>query len=110
MDAAALFDKMKVDMTDAGVEPGRLFGAPALMVDGRAFACLKGEHMAFKLGRDSAPLTRALDLPGASLFDPSDQGRAFDDWVSVPVEECNEWERLAEEARQLAAGPASPAS
>lgn len=108
MDAGALFDKIKVDLADDGVEPGQLFGAQALTIRGKPFACLKDEHMAFKLGRDSSDLATALDLPGAALFDPSGQGRPFQDWVAVPVEECNEWEALAQQAlRSVAAEDAS---
>ena len=47
------------------------------MVNRKAMACLNGEAMAFKLGRDSPDHARALELPGAQLFDPSGMGRPF---------------------------------
>src|SRR4051794_28378838 len=96
MDAEARFDEIVDELAPRGVLPGALFGARSLTVEGTAFACLKGGQLAVKLGAGSAAHASALDLVGASLFDPSGKGRPFKDWVAVPVAESAAWGRLAE--------------
>src|SRR5215212_9805292 len=96
MDAEARFDEIVDDLAPRGVLPGALFGARSLTVDGTAFACLKSDQLAVKLGAGSAAHTGALALDGASLFDPSGKGRPFKDWVAVPVGESDQWGRLVE--------------
>jgi hypothetical protein len=96
MDAEARFDAIVEDMAPRGVLPGALFGARSLTVDGTAFACLKNDHLAVRLGVGSAAHAAALDLDGAALFDPSGKGRPFQDWVAVSTVHADEWPRLAE--------------
>jgi hypothetical protein len=96
MDAEARFDEIVDDLAPRGVLPGALFGARSLTLDGTAFACLKNGRLAVKLGSGSTVHAAALDLAGASLFDPSGKGRPFRDWVAVPIAEADEWGRLAE--------------
>lgn len=96
--ALAAFEGVAADLAGAGVALGQTFGARALMVNRKALACLNGDNMAFKLGRDSPDHARALLLPGARLFDPSGMGRPFKDWVDVPVGSAQEWPALAEAA------------
>ena len=96
MDAEARFDEIVDDLAPRGVLPGALFGARSLTHDGTAFACFKSDHLAVKLGAGTAAHTSALELSGASLFDPSGKGRPFKDWVAVPATELAEWRRLAE--------------
>jgi hypothetical protein len=96
MDAEARFDEIVDDLAPRGVLPGALFGARSLTMDSTAFACLKSDQLAVKLGAGSAAHAAALDLDGASLFDPSGKGRPFKDWVAVPAAQSGEWGRLAE--------------
>lgn len=100
--ATAAFEGIAADLAGAGVVLGQTFGARALMVNKKAMACLHGDGMAFKLGRDSAEHSRALLLPEAELFDPSGMDRPFKDWVEVPVGSAEAWPALAEAALAFA--------
>ena len=88
--AVDAFEGVAADLAGAGVALGQTFGSRALMVNRKA--------MAFKLGRDSPHHSRALELPGAQLFDPSGMGRPFKDWVEVPAASADAWPSLAEAA------------
>lgn len=88
----ALLDDIAAEL---GVTAGAMFGKRALKSGSKAFVCLKGDDLAFKLGAGTAEHTAALELPGACLFDPSGGGRPFKDWVAVPVAQSAEWPRLA---------------
>ena len=102
--AVDAFEGVAADLAGAGVGLGQTFGARALMVNRKALACLNGEAMAFKLGRDSPDHARALELPGAQLFDPSGMGRPFKDWVEAPAGSAGAWPSLAEAALAFTTG------
>lgn len=68
-----------------GVVAGRMFGAEALLLNGKAIVCAKREMVGFKLGEGTTAHTSALALPGAELFDPSGKHRPFRDWVAIPL-------------------------
>lgn len=89
--AKQAFHSVAEILADQGVVLGKTFGAQALMLNKKAIACLHGEKMAFKLGRESDRHAEALSLPGATLFDPSGMGRAFKDWVEIPLAEGINW-------------------
>jgi hypothetical protein len=99
--ATEAFEGLVADLSHAGVVAGQTFGSRALMLNRKAIACLSGDAMAFKLGRDSPGHARALLLPGAGLFDPSGMNRPFKDWVEVPVASAEEWSGLAEAAMEF---------
>ncbi|WP_196811012.1 hypothetical protein [Arthrobacter sp. 35W] len=105
--AVAAFESVAADLASTGVVAGKMFGARALLLDKKALACLNGEHMAFKLGRDSPRHAAALAVPGAELFDPSGMGRPFKDWVDVPLSETaaagSSWEDFGHDAVAAAA-------
>jgi hypothetical protein len=88
----ALLDEIAADL---GVPTGAMFGKRALKSGSKAFACLKGDDLAFRLGAGTPEHAAALALPDACLFDPSGGGRPFKDWVAVPVAQSAEWPRLA---------------
>ena len=79
------------------VEEGKWFGRPCLKVNGKAFAVLFDDDMAFKLTGDGH--REALQLAGAKLFDPQGSGRAFKEWVQVPGTEVASWSGLANKAQ-----------
>ncbi|XAS68717.1 hypothetical protein V3C33_05350 [Micrococcaceae bacterium Sec5.7] len=106
--ATDAFEGVAADAAGAGVVLGQTFGARALMINKKAMACLHGDGMAFKLGRDSPEHARALLIPGAELFDPSGMKRPFKDWVEVPVASADEWPGLAEAALAFAGAQPSP--
>ena len=83
-----------------GVSKSKMFGMPSIMVNGKAFAGLRGDSMIFKLtdaplAGPSGDLSRALALDGAKLFDPMG-GRPMKEWVAV--NQVEHWQELAEAA------------
>lgn len=104
MTSQGLFDSISAALAGAGVVKGTMFGVQALKSNRRAIACLHGEDMAFRLGRDSRAHGHAMALDGARLFDPSGAGRPFRDWVLVPPSACVHWQELAEAALDHAQG------
>lgn len=82
--------------THEAVVAGKLFGVRCIKANGKAFAAFHRGAMVFKL--DGAPHAEALALPGAALWDPSDEGRAMRAWVAVPAAHGARWEALAEAA------------
>lgn len=93
-----LFDDIASDLAPLGAVTGAMFGKRAIKAHGKAFVCLKGDRLAFKLGDGSAAHAEALALPGAELFDPSGKHRPFKDWVAVPHAQAAQWLELAETA------------
>lgn len=79
-----------------GVTLSQMFGKPCLKKEGKAFACLFGNHMVFKVAGQTH--RDALALPGACLFDPSGKGRPMKQWVQVPEDLQNQWKELASAA------------
>jgi hypothetical protein len=78
-----------------GVSKSQMFGMPCIKVNGKAFASLNGETMVFKLSGEERSL--ALGLVGSHLFEPM-AGREMKEWVQVPLEQGEAWQKLAENA------------
>jgi hypothetical protein len=97
-DPDALLDGLAADLAPRGVTVGAVFGKRALKAHGKAFACLKGDELAFRLGDGSAEHAEALALDGAGLFDPSARDKPFKDWVAVPAAHSDMWSRYAQAA------------
>lgn len=98
MNVNALFDKLVVDLSDAGVSEGpRAGGARFLVHDGVPFARLADERMAFRtppgtpVHEDAAALETSREL-------------ASGQWVEVPAADVSEWERLARRALRTMRG------
>lgn len=108
MNADALFDSLSYDLLGAGATPSTMFGKRSLTINGKAFACLKGDLLAFRLGAGSHEHQEALALPGAELFDPSGRAHPFKDWVAIPVANADQWPQFGDAAiihtKSLAAG------
>ncbi|WP_431278459.1 hypothetical protein [Leifsonia poae] len=96
MDPETAFPDVAAELAGAGVVSGKMFGHPALKLNGKVFACEFYGAMAFKLGRETTVHAEALLLPGAVLFDPSRQDRPFQDWVEVPAASADQWPMLAQ--------------
>ena len=94
------FDEIVDDLKMLGVTAGSMFGARGAKADGKVFACLQADAMAFRLGADSTVHAKALALSGAELWDPSGMHKPFKDWVIVPSEHSDDWGHLAESALQ----------
>jgi hypothetical protein len=88
------YDVIAAGHEAAGVKASSMFGRPTLKRDGKAIGGLWGDAMTFKLAPDA--LADALRLEGARQFDPSGLGRPMKAWVVIPLEQSEEWERLAQ--------------
>ncbi|MBA8950386.1 hypothetical protein ACFQU9_39975 [Actinomadura namibiensis] len=100
MSAEEDFKQVGAELADLGVAVSSMMGRPALKDrNGKVFASLQRDGaMVFRLVRDTPEHAAALKLPGASLFDPSRQGREVKDWVVVPHSSADQWTDLAEAA------------
>ncbi len=79
------------------VESSRMFGKRCLKIGGKAFAAEYLTTMVFKLTGEEH--RRALELPGATLWDPSGRNRPMKEWVQVPADCYGSWLGLAQSAR-----------
>ncbi|MEV5897373.1 hypothetical protein [Nonomuraea fuscirosea] len=100
MSAEEDFKQVGAELADLGVRIYRMMGRPALKDQaGKVFASLQRDGaMVFRLVRETPEHAAALRLAGASLFDPSGQGREMKDWVVVPHTSAGQWTDLAEAA------------
>ncbi len=98
------FDELAGRLAIEGATRGQMMGRPMLSVGGKMFACLSGPVLAVKLGRSTEEFAAALDLPGADVFKPGgDSKRSFLDWVALPLDAVDEWERYARAAMDFTA-------
>ncbi|MEU8385761.1 hypothetical protein [Streptosporangium sp. NPDC048865] len=100
MSAEEDFARVGAELADLGVGISRMMGSPALKDRaGKVFASLQRDGaMVFRLVRETPEHADALQLAGASLFDPSGRGREMKDWVVVPHSSAGRWTDLAEAA------------
>jgi hypothetical protein len=114
-DAVQEFDRV-VDALGPEVERKRMMGSAVLMREGKMVACLNGDLLAVKLGRDRPEHAEALAVPGAATWSPQPSRNGFTDWVGMPLAASGvwlDWVRtaidLADEAALTAASkPAKP--
>lgn len=114
-DAMPEFDRI-VETLGPEVERKRMMGSAVLMREGRMVACLNGDLLAVKLGRDRSEHAEALAVPGAATWSPQPSRNGFTDWVGMPLAANGvwlDWVRtaidLADEAALTAASkPAKP--
>ena len=101
IDARIHYDEVVSELTATSpATSGKMFSMPCLKMNGQVFAGLYRGAMVFKL-----PLpqhTKALALSGAQLFDPSERGHPWKEWVEVPAEHAAQWAMLAREALHYA--------
>lgn len=71
----------------------QMFGKPCFKANGKAFICFFERCMVFKLNGDNHK--EALSLDGSELFDPSGKKRPMKEWVQVPFEYSDKWEKYA---------------
>lgn len=81
-----------------GIRLSSMFGMPCLKREtGKVVAGYwQDGGLTVKL-TDAAGRTRALELEGASLFDPG-MGRVMREWVHVPAAQSGHWLALVEQA------------
>lgn len=104
-DPRARYDEIADELVaeNPDVQLGQMMGMPCIKAGGKMVIGIWREEMVFKLP-DAAVLQQALSLEGARLFDPSEKGRAFKEWVQVPAAHMDEWPKLADESLRLRAG------
>ncbi len=76
----------------------QMFGKPCFKINKKAFVCFYEKEMVFKLKLHSDIHQEAMSLDGSSLFDPSKKNRAMKEWVQVPFEYKNLWEKFSHQA------------
>jgi hypothetical protein len=81
-------------------EQSQMFGKPCFKINGKAFICFFQNEMVFKLIGDVH--SEALSLDGSQLFDPSGKKRPMKEWVQVPYDYNEKWEKYAKEAIKYA--------
>lgn len=89
------FDELATSLAADGATRSQMMGRPMLSIGGKMFACLDGPVLAVKLGRTTPEFEEALDLPGACVFSPGQSTRNFLDWVALPLDAVDDWERYA---------------
>jgi hypothetical protein len=101
MNAQQDFERVGGNLANLGVTISLVFGKPAYKdVNGHSFACLFQDGLACRLIQGTPEFDRALELPGAELFDPSGERhrRPMKDWVVVPHANADQWLTFAEAA------------
>ncbi len=87
------------------VQRRQMMGRPTLMAGRTMVACLNGDVLGIKLGRNTEVFAEALELEGATVFAPG-PGHTFKDWVAVPVSSADSWLPLTVAAISAARGAA----
>jgi hypothetical protein len=100
------FDELATSLALDGAKRSQMMGRPMLSIGGKMFACLTGPDLAVKLGRDTKEFAEALDLPGSRVFHPGGGERSFHDWVELPLDAIDDWERFARAALTFTASRA----
>lgn len=80
----------------SGSIESQLFGKPCFKANGKAFICFFENSMVFKLTGEAH--AEALSLDGSELFDPSKKNHPMKEWIQVPAEYSDRWERFAKAA------------
>ena len=105
MDGPQILDELANELgNEHDVVPGKWFGKLCLKVDGKVFATLWGEDMAFKL--TGTAHRKALEVEGARPFDPRGQGHPMKEWVQIPAAQSATWTHFAKLACDYVAGAA----
>ncbi|WP_378148028.1 hypothetical protein ACFJGV_07535 [Cnuibacter sp. UC19_7] len=96
-EAVSEFARLADELIDGGapVERGMMMGRPILKLGGRMFAALSHDAVGFTLGASTPEHAAALAIEGADLFDPGLSGRAFKDWVAIPLDRSDRWPETA---------------
>jgi hypothetical protein len=97
--ARELFERLAARfLADPAVTEGTGFGAtPGLRVAGRIFAMLGREgELIVKLPKDR--VDELVASGDGARFDPRNDGRRMNEWVTVPVRHSPGWQDLADEA------------
>ncbi len=91
--ASAEAEQQFADLLDAlapEVQRKQMMGRPTLMAGRTMVACLNGDVLGIRLGRDTKVFADALEVDGAAVFQPGPR-HEFKDWVQIPVASGDAW-------------------
>ena len=89
------FARIATSLQAEGVAVLRMFGRPALTIDGKIFACLSDGVFGVKLRSDPDAYAAAMQRPGAEAFTPGAKTRQFGGWVGFPEAQEDAWLPMA---------------
>lgn len=79
-----------VEALGPDVRRAQMMGRSTIMSGRTMVACLSGEALGVKLGRDTERFAEALQLDGTEVFAPG-PGHTFRDWVAIPASSGDAW-------------------
>lgn len=88
----------KVAESIEGAVKSQMFGKPCYKMGKKAFCCFFQQSMVFKLNKEMHD--EAMSLDGTFLFDPSGKNRPMKEWVQVPFDYKEDWEKFAHAAAE----------
>lgn len=80
----------------------QMFGKPCFKINGKAFVCFFRNEMVFKLSGEARK--EALSFEGSKLFDPSGKNRPMKEWVQLPYDHKDFWDKFAMESANYVTG------
>lgn len=92
----ALVNRLLLAHADAAIVHTKMFGLPAIKVNGKLCAVLEGTSLVCRLSPKTH--TIALSLPGAHLFQPYKERPPMKEWIVIPFANEKEWARFASRA------------
>ena len=102
MTDAQVLDELAAQFkTETNVATGKWFGKPCINANGKSFVVLFRGELAFKLSGEAH--SEALQLEGASLWDPRGKGHPMKEWVQIPAAHSSTWSRFASSAHTYVA-------
>ena len=81
-----------------GTTISQMFGKPCLKTNGKAFAAFYQDQMVFKLGKEHIADFQSIYI-GSVSWDPSGKNRPMKDWLQIPFDFKDDWEKLALQAK-----------
>jgi hypothetical protein len=94
---------------DNDAELSQMFGKPCIKINGKAACCFFQDELVVKIGAEECTLLMKK-YKGSQLFDPSGKKRPMKDWLQVPFDYENDWEKLARQAVKYAGSAEKPAA
>ncbi len=92
------FDNISKEMKNTYLSStGQMFGKPCLKANGKAYAVLSGDDMAFKVGENAVASSK---IKGAGVWNLN--GKNWKEWLVVPSASKKQWSKLTIKALDFA--------